>query len=343
MNNIEKIVDILESGQQPSRSECSFFVNKVFSGGVDKDVITKILRLFNNVGFDAPQLSGFAESMRKASKKVICKKNIVDNCGTGGDAMHTFNISTTASLIASCCEVSVAKHGNKSITSNSGSADLLSGVGIKINLSPEAVSNCIEKLNFGFMFAPLHHSSMRYVAESRKEIAPEKTIFNLLGPLTNPAGAKKQLIGVYDSKYMKVVAKTLSNLGTERAKIVHSNDGLDEVSLFDLTSITSLTNHKIEYYDFDPSDHFDISRSKIDDIRVSSIDESVNMFRGVVNNEPGPARDISILNSAFLLSIAYDDISISEGIKLCRKALDKSLVRDKLEELITLTQSYEDA
>ena len=142
---------------------------------------------------------------------------------------------------------------------------------------------------------------------------------------------------------MKVIAETLSNLGTERAKIVHSNDGLDEVSLFDLTSITSLKNHKIESYDFDPSDHFDISRSKIDDIRVSSIDESVNMFRGVINNEPGPARDISILNSAFLLSIAYDDISISEGIKLCRKALDKSLVRDKLEELITLTQSYEDA
>ena len=343
MNNIEEIVDILERGQKPSRSECSFFVNQVFSGGVDKDVITKILRLFNNVGFDALQLSGFAESMRKASKKVICKKNIVDNCGTGGDAMHTFNISTTSSLIASCCEVSVAKHGNKSITSNSGSADLLSGVGIKINLSPEAVSDCIEKLNFGFMFAPLHHSSMRYVAESRKEIAPEKTIFNLLGPLTNPAGAKKQLIGVYDSKYMKVIAETLSNLGTERAKIVHSNDGLDEVSLFDLTSITSLKNHKIESYDFDPSDHFDISRSKIDDIRVSSIDESVNMFRGVVNNEPGPARDISILNSAFLLSIAYDDISISEGIKLCSKALDKSLVRDKLEKLITLTQSYEDA
>ena len=222
MSNIQEIVNILERGQQPSRSECSFFVNQVFSGGVDKDVITKILRLFNDVGFNAVQLSGFAESMRQASKKVICKKNIVDNCGTGGDAMHTFNISTTASLIASCCEISVAKHGNKSITSNSGSADLLSGVGIKIDLSPEAVSNCIEKLNFGFMFAPLHHSSMRYVAESRKEIAPEKTIFNLLGPLTNPAGAKKQLIGVYDSKYMKVIAETLSNLGTERAKIVHS-------------------------------------------------------------------------------------------------------------------------
>ena len=178
MNNIEEIVDILERGQRPSRSECSFFVNQVFSGGVDRDVITKILRLFNNVGFDAPQLSGFAESMRKASKKVICKKNIVDNCGTGGDAMHTFNISTTSSLIASCCEVSVAKHGNKSITSNSGSADLLSGVGIKINLTPEAVSNCIEKLNFGFMFAPLLDSlslqiSSKIDAEAKQVIFSE--------------------------------------------------------------------------------------------------------------------------------------------------------------------------
>ncbi len=343
MSNIEEIADILERGQQPSRSECSFFVNQVFSGGVDKDVVTKILRLFNDVGFNAVQLSGFAESMRKASKKVICKKDVVDNCGTGGDAMHTFNISTTASLIASCCEVSVAKHGNKSITSNSGSADLLSGVGININLSPEAVSKCIEKLNFGFMFAPLHHSSMRYVADSRKEIAPEKTIFNLLGPLTNPAGAKKQLIGVYDPKYMNIIAETLSNLGTERARIVHSHDGLDEISLFDQTSITSLSNNNIKSYDFEPSDYFDISTSKIDDIRVSSIDESVDMFRSVINNEPGPARDISILNSAFLLSIAYDDISISEGIKLCRNALKRSLVRDKLEDLITLTQSFEDA
>ena len=343
MSRLDDIINILEKGESPTRSDCAFFVNKVFSGDVNKSIITKILKLFNKVGYSSEQLSGFAESMRKASKRVECKKQVVDNCGTGGDAMQTFNISTTASLIASCCKVGVAKHGNKSITSKSGSADLLLGAGVKINIPPDSVSDCIEKLNFGFMFAPLHHSSMRYVADSRKEIAPEKTIFNLLGPLTNPAGAKRQLIGVYDARYMDIIAETLSNLGSSHAKIVHSNDGLDEVSLFDATAVTELINGKINSYDFEPSDYFNISQSRIQDIRVSSIDESLSMFYSVINNEESPARDISILNSAFLLSIAFDDISISDSIKLCKKALSESLVKDKLDNLITLTQSYRDA
>ena len=263
MKNLEELITILDKGKYPTRSDCSFFVNQVFSGKVDKDIITRILKLFNKVGYTSEQLVGFATSMRQASKRVDCKKNVVDNCGTGGDAMHTFNISTTASLIASCCKVVVAKHGNRSITSKSGSADLLSAAGIKINISPENVSDCIDKLNFGFMFAPLHHSSMRYVADSRKEIAPEKTIFNLLGPLTNPAGAKRQLIGVYDAKHMDMIAETLSSLGTDRAKVIHSNDGLDEVSLFDNSRITELANGVITSYDFDPSDYFNISTSDL--------------------------------------------------------------------------------
>ena len=155
MKNLEELITILDKGKYPTRSDCSFFVNQVFSGKVDKDIITRILKLFNKVGYTSEQLVGFATSMRQASKRVDCKKNVVDNCGTGGDAMHTFNISTTASLIASCCKVVVAKHGNRSITSKSGSADLLSAAGIKINISPENVSDCIDKLNFGFMFAPL--------------------------------------------------------------------------------------------------------------------------------------------------------------------------------------------
>ena len=343
MSDLEKIMDILESGKQPSQQECSEFVNDVFSGRVEQSITTKILKLLNEVGLNSEILTGFAQSMRKASKKVKCNKEVVDNCGTGGDGLHTFNISTTASIIASCCNVYVAKHGNKSITSKSGSADLLSATGIKINISPDNVSDCIDKLNFGFMFAPLHHSSMKYVAESRKEIAPEKTIFNLLGPLTNPADAKRQLIGVYDSNHLEMIAKCLFKLNAIKAKVIHSADGLDEVSLFDKTEVIELLNGKIIHYDFDPSDYFNISNASLNDIKVDSIDESLDMFYSVINNEDSTAKNISILNSAFILTIANDDISIKEAIKECKNVVEKLVVKEKLRDLVSLTQTYKDA
>jgi len=164
-----------------------------------------------------------------------------------------------------------------------------------------------------------------------------------LGPLTNPAGAKRQLIGVYDAKHMDMIAETLSSLGTDRAKVIHSNDGLDEVSLFDNSRITELANGVITSYDFDPSDYFNISTFKIEDIRVNSIDESLAMFHSVINNQDSAARDISILNSAFILSVAFEDISLTDSIKLCKKALADLLVKDKVDKLITLTRSYKDA
>ena len=246
------LINKLKSNNNLSRREAKNFIDSVLQGEIKKNILTDFLKLLNAKGFCAKELTGFAEAMREVSNKVHYDGDIVDNCGTGGDGLKTFNISTTASLIASSSGVCVAKHGNKAITSNSGSADILESAGINIKLTPQQVSVCLEKSNFGFMFAPLHHSSMKYVAESRREIAPEKTIFNLLGPLTNPAGAKKQLIGVYSESLMEIVAETLINLGTKRAMIIHSYDGMDEISIYDKTHVIEINNSEMRKYDIDP-------------------------------------------------------------------------------------------
>jgi anthranilate phosphoribosyltransferase len=233
----------------------------------------------------------------------------------------------------------VAKHGNKAITSNSGSADILESAGINIKLSSEQVSICLDKLNFGFMFAPLHHSSMRHVAASRKEIAPNKTIFNLLGPLTNPAQAKRQLIGVYSKSLMKIVAETLIKLGTERAMVIHSADGMDEISIYDKTHVIEINNSEMSSYEIDPRDYF-ICNSTIADIKVNNADQSLEMMLSVIKNQDTPARMISLLNAAALVYISGKSETISDAVKICENALKSKSVDIKVNELIKLTNSF---
>ena len=333
------LIDNLKNHKLPTESNCKLFLDSVFNGQVEDTKLTEVLRLINKVGFGSEQLTGFAKSMRGVSKKVIFPGDLVDNCGTGGDGLNTFNISTTSSLIASCCDIYVAKHGNKSITSNSGSADILMAAGVNINLSPDNVGTCLEKLNFGFMFAPLHHESMKHVAKSRKAIAPEKTIFNLLGPLTNPANAKKQLIGVYSEEIMMPIAETLINLDTKKAMIVHSLDGLDEISLFDKNYVIEIDNSKIKEYILDPKQYFDCE-SSLQDIIVNNSNESLKVMLSVFNNKEGAAKQISILNAAALLYISGKDESIERCIKYCEKAISSFEVKNKLESIVKLTNSF---
>ena len=252
----KELLQKLKNNNRLTINESKNFIDSVFMGNIPTETLTEVLLMLNKNGFSSEELTGFALSMREASNKVVFNKEVVDNCGTGGDGHGTFNISTIASLIACSTGVYVAKHGNKAVTSSSGSADILESVGININLTPKQVALCLEKYNFGFMFAPLHHLSMRHVAESRKSIAPDKTIFNLLGPLTNPANAKKQLIGVYSKDLMEIIADTLINLDIERAMIVHSNDGLDEISIFDTTDIIEINGSSITKYTLNPDDYF---------------------------------------------------------------------------------------
>lgn len=332
----------LNNGENLSQDESKAFIDLVFEGVIPTEILTESLILLNKNGFGSEELTGFARSMRNASQKVICNKDIVDNCGTGGDGLGTFNISTTASLIAACTGVNVAKHGNKAITSNSGSADLLESAGVNIKLTPEQVGQCIDELNFGFMFAPLHHQSMKHVAESRKAIAPNKTIFNLLGPLTNPAGAKKQLIGVYSKDMMMPIAETLVNLGTERAMIVNSVDGLDEISIFEKTNIIEIDSSKVTSYIFDPSNYINCNGS-LSDILVSSPSESLQMMQNVLNNTNHNSREISVINAGALVYISGITDSLNEAITLCEDVLESKKVNHKLKELISLTNSFQNA
>jgi anthranilate phosphoribosyltransferase len=335
------LINKLKSNNNLSRSEAKNFIDSVLQGEIKKNILTDFLKLLNAKGFCAKELTGFAEAMREVSNKVHYDGDIVDNCGTGGDGLKTFNISTTASLIASSSGVCVAKHGNKAITSNSGSADILESAGINIKLTPQQVSVCLEKLNFGFMFAPLHHSSMKYVAESRREIAPEKTIFNLLGPLTNPAGAKKQLIGVYSESLMEIVAETLINLGTKRAMIIHSYDGMDEISIYDKTHVIEINNSEMRRYDIDPNEYFSCN-SSISSIIVNDAKQSLAMMMSVLKNEDTPARMISLINAAALVYLSGKSESISDGIDICKNSLETNSTYDKLSQLIELTNGFEE-
>ena len=249
--------------------------------------------------------------------------------------MNTFNISTCSSFIAAACGVKVAKHGNKAITSSSGSADLLHDAGAKIDLNPEQVKKCIETINFGFMFAPLHHKAMKNVASTRKSIAPQKTIFNMLGPITNPANAKIQLIGVYDKTVMNLVANALLKLGTSRAIILNSRDGLDEASIYDKTDILEIKNNSIESYTIDSSD-YGIRGKNFDSIRTNQNISSLEIIFSIINNENSDAKEIAILNSALLVML-YKEITLEDAIKECRNSLEAYLVRDKFNQYIDFT------
>ncbi len=332
----------LKNNNSLSRDESKEFIDSVFTGTIPSQVLTEFLLLLNKNGFGSNELTGFALSMREASNKVIFDREVIDNCGTGGDGHGTFNISTTASLIASSAGVYVAKHGNKAVTSSSGSADILQAAGININLSPDEVSLCLEKYNFGFMFAPLHHLSMKHVAESRKTIAPDKTIFNILGPLTNPANAKKQLLGVYSKDLMLTIAETLVNLGTEKAMIVHSKDGLDEISIFNTTNVLEINGSSIDEYTIHPEEYFDCCYS-LSDIIVSDVTESLNILKSVLNNEPGPAKDIALINAAALIYISGKSENLSDGIKICQDAIESKDAINQLENLIKYTNKFKNA
>ena len=335
----QSLINKLKSKNDLSQDEAREFIDSVLQGEIPSNILTEFLKLLNLKGFSSEELTGFAKAMRNVSNKVTYNGDVVDNCGTGGDGLKTFNISTTASLIASCSGVCVAKHGNKAITSNSGSADILESAGINIKLSSEQVAICLDKLNFGFMFAPLHHSSMRHVAASRKEIAPDKTIFNLLGPLTNPAQAKRQLIGVYSKSLMKIVAETLIKLGTERAMVIHSADGMDEISIYDKTHVIEINNSEMSSYEIDPKDYF-ICNSTIADIKVNNADQSLEMMLSVIKNKDTPARMISLLNAAALVYISGKSETISDAVKICENALKSKSVDIKVNELIKLTNSF---
>jgi len=335
MYNFKNLSEKLKKGSDLSSDEAFYISDKMFEGSLSDDQIKETLISLNKKNICTNELIGFARAMRNISTKVEIDEKVIDSCGTGGDGMNTFNISTCASFIAAACGAKVAKHGNKAITSSSGSADLLHDAGAKIDLEPKHVSHCIKNINFGFMFAPLHHQAMKNVAKTRKSIAPEKTIFNMLGPITNPANAKIQLIGVYSNEAMNLIANALLELGTSRALILNSRDGLDEASIYDKTDVLEIKNNKIDSYVIDPK-NYGIKGQDIESIKTNTERSSLDIIFTIINNIDSDAKEIALLNAALLVML-YKDISLKDALLECRGALSSYSVRNKFNQYIDFT------
>ena len=290
-------------------------------------------------GETADEIVGMARAMSELAEKVDVDADVIlDTCGTGGDRAGTFNISTAAALVAAGAGVTVAKHGNRSATSKCGSADVLEALGVVIDLAPEHVSRCIATCGIGFMFAPRHHLAMKYVAPVRRELGMATT-FNLIGPLTNPAGARHQLIGVADARYVDRIAQAVRLMGNDRNLIVHSEDGLDEISTTCPTSVVEVFAGQgfDERYEVTP-EQFGMARAKLEDLAGGDAAENAALLRAVVDGEPGPRLDIVLLNAGAALYIAEAAGSIAEGVEKARAAVASGAARDKLDVLVATTQ-----
>ena len=284
------------------------------------------------------EITAAAQVMREFSTKVHVadKTHLVDIVGTGGDGSHTFNISTCSMFVAAAAGAKVSKHGGRSVSSKSGSADVLEALGLNINLQPDAIARCIHEVGVGFMFAPNHHPAMKNVAPIRKELGV-RTIFNILGPLTNPAGAPHILMGVFHSDLVGIQVRALQRLGAEHALVVYGKDGMDEISLGAATVIGELKNGEIIEYEIHPED-FGLSMASNRTLRVETPEQSKQMLMGVLNGEPGAPSDIVALNAGAALYAANLTDSLQGGLALARAAISSGAARRKLDELVLATQ-----
>src|SRR5690554_1338208 len=284
------------------------------------------------------EITAAAQVMREFALPVPLANtdDLLDMCGTGGDGSNTFNISTSAMFVAAAAGVKIAKHGNRSASSSSGSADVLESLGINISLSPEQVAECIEQIGIGFMFAPAHHGAMKNVASVRKQLGV-RTIFNILGPLTNPAGAANQLMGVFHPDLVGIQVRVLERLGARHVLIVHGKDGMDEGSLGAATMMGELKDGKIQEYEIHPED-FGMSMVSNRGIKVSNREESANLVREALDDVPGPARDIVALNAGLAIYTGNKAASIQEGLNIAQECLRSGAARAKLEEFRSYTE-----
>jgi len=339
MNSKEIISKV--SSKNLSQEETAYVMQEIFFGKISDQEIENFLLGLSKKGETSDELTGAVLAMRAASLKVDLKEkvNLVDCCGTGGLGKSMMNVSTTAGLVSAAAKVKIAKHGNRTATGKSGSADVLEVANVNLSLSPNQVAKCIEEIGIGFMFAQNFHPGMKYVMPVRKRIA-DKTIFNLLGPLTNPAGAKRQCIGVYDPKWVLPVAETLKNLGTIKAMVFHSNDGLDEISSVEKTFVAELENNKIKEYEIDPKD-FDIHHEDLNDLKIDSPSQSLDLMKTTLQNEGFKSgEDIISLNSAAVIYVSDLVTSFEKGFETAIDVIKSGSGLDKLKELATFSNNF---
>lgn len=320
-----------------NETEMSYMINEIFSGSITDAQVGAFMAALATKGETALEVAGAARAMRnKAVRIQVSASNVVDTCGTGGDGAKTFNISTTTAFIVAGCGATVAKHGNRSVSSQCGSADLLEALGVKIDVNPEIVEEAINEIGIGFMFAPMYHGAMRYAAKARKEVGI-RSIFNMLGPLTNPAGANCQLLGVYAPELTEMFAGALHFLGAKRVFVVHGHDGLDEISICAPTRISELKNGMIRTYDITPEQFFE-KKANPEDLIGGDVKTNVEITKRILNGEKGPRRDIVVLNAAAALVAVDKAQDLKEGIHLAETCLNNGAALAKLEEFVHFTQ-----
>jgi anthranilate phosphoribosyltransferase len=312
--------------------------------------IAALLVALHMKGETVEEIVGFAEAIRTAATPLHLTKDsaldvsgterdaLVDTCGTGGDASGTFNISTATALTVAGAGVRVAKHGNRSVTSKCGSADVMEALGININLPASRVAVCLEEVGIAFLFAPAMHSAMKYVQPARRELRL-RTVFNLLGPLTNPANASAQVVGVYSSELVDKVAEALSMLGLKRALVVHGCDGLDEITVTGATRIAEVRNGRVRSYEVTPEE-FGIERSPLDSLMGGDATENAAIIRSILNGEKSPKRDVVLLNAAAALVAAARADSIADALPLAIQSIDSGSANSKLAKLVAFSQSH---
>ena len=334
-NALAKVVD----GHNLSETEMKAVMEDIMDGKVSSVQIAAFLIALRMKGEVVEEITAAAKVMRKkvvpVKVSVDTSETLVDTCGTGGDKKGTFNISTVSAFVIAGAGVKVAKHGNRSVSSKCGSADLMQALGININVPVDKIEACIEKVGFGFLYAPLFHAAMKYVAEARKEMGI-RTIFNILGPLTNPAMASSQLLGVYDGSLTETFSMVLKELGCKHALIVHGCDGLDEITITEKTKITELVKNKFETYYIHPED-FGMKAGNFADLKGGDINENVLITQRILNGNGGRQRDVVLLNSAAALIAAGKAKDFSQGIALSAESIDSGKAKTILQTLIELT------
>ena len=327
----EALIKIIDK-RDLEKDEMISVMTQIMEGQAERVLLAAFLTALRVKGESMEEILGAAIVMRDKSEKIKVKADyVVDTCGTGGDSANTFNISTAAAFVVAGCGLTVAKHGNRAVSSRSGSADVLKFLGVNIEADKLTVEKCIDDIGIGFLFAPLMHRAMKHAGEVRKELG-FRTIFNLLGPLTNPAGAHAQVIGVYDANRLKQIADVLNLLGTKHAFVVHGDDGLDEITLTGKTKVCELLNGKVNEYMLEPAS-FGLIACKAKDLEGGSPEENAGIIRSILSGVLGPQRDIVLMNASAAIVAGGRAEKLKEAMELSRHSIDSGLAEKKLNDL----------
>lgn len=335
---IKEAISNLVSGKSLTMGEAAEVMGEIMEGQVTPAQLGAFLTALRIKGETIEEIAGMARVMRSKATRVTVSEPVVDIVGTGGDGANTFNISTAAAFVAAGAGLRVAKHGNRAASSRSGSADVLEALGVRLDLSAEGVEQCIEKVGIGFMFAPAFHPAMKYAAAPRREIGI-RTVFNVLGPLTNPAGAKAQVLGVADSAMVEKMAQVLKSLGCHHALVVHGEDGLDEITVTGNSQVCELLDGRIVKYNISPED-FGLPRASYGSLKGGAAAENAKILQDVLGGISGPQLDVVLINAAAALLAGDKAASIKDGIALARRSIESGQAAAKLQQLVACSQEF---